>query len=106
MDPISRVFYRIFTLIIRNPMYPNALELQNWSWITYDRRIQLIDKPNDKPNYRVKFNWSTSAPMEGFFNDKELELSKTVPKIKAFEKNDNRKRSFPGDKDNYMSMRL
>ena len=50
MDPISRVFYRIFTLIKCNPMYPNALELQNGSWITYGRRIQLIDKPNDMPN--------------------------------------------------------
>ena len=46
MDPISRVFYRNFTLINCNPMYPNALELQNGSWITYGRQIQLIDKPN------------------------------------------------------------
>ena len=50
MDPISRVFYRNFTLNNCNPMYPNALELQNGSWITYGRRIQLIDKPNDMPN--------------------------------------------------------
>ena len=53
MDPISRVFYRNFTLINCNPMYPNGLELQNGSWITYGRRIQLIEKPNDMPNYRV-----------------------------------------------------
>ena len=50
MDPISRVFYRNFTLINCNPMYPNALELQNGSWITYGRRIQLIEKPNNMPN--------------------------------------------------------
>ena len=78
VDPISRVFYRNFTLINCNPMYPNALELQTGSWITYGRRIQLIDKPIDMPNYRVNVNWSTSAPMEGFFNDKDLELSKSA----------------------------
>ena len=96
MDPISRVFYRNFTLIKCNPMYPNAHELRNGSWITYGRRIQLIEKPNDMPYYRVNVNWSTSAPMEGFFNDKDLELSKRAPKIKAFEKDDNRNRNFPG----------
>ena len=63
-------------------MYPNILELQNWSWITYARRIQLIDKPNDMPNYRVNVNWSTSAPMEGFFNDKDLEHSKRAQKLR------------------------
>ena len=51
MDPISRVFYRNFTLSNCNTMYPNALELQNVSWITYCRQIQLIDKPNDMPKY-------------------------------------------------------
>ena len=45
MDPISRVFYRNFTLINCNPMYPNGLELQNGSWITYGRRTQLIKIP-------------------------------------------------------------
>ena len=80
VDPISRVFYRNFTLINCNPMYPNALELQTGSWITYGRRIQLIDKPIDMPNYRVNVNWSTSAPMEGFFNDKDLELNKSAQK--------------------------
>ena len=39
MDPFYRVFYRNFPLINCNPMYPNALELQNGSWITYGRRI-------------------------------------------------------------------
>ena len=80
-DPISRVFYRNFKLINCNPMYPNALERQNGSWITYGRRLQLIYKPNDMPNYRVNVNWSTSAPMEGFFNDKDLELSKGAQRL-------------------------
>ena len=57
-------------------MYPKALELQNGSWITYGRRIQLIDKPNDMPNYRVNVNWSTSAPMEGFSMTKTLNSAK------------------------------
>ena len=51
MDPISRVLYRNFTLSNCNTMYPNDLELQNGSWITYCRQIQLIDKPNDMPKY-------------------------------------------------------
>ena len=57
MDRISRVFYRNFTLINCNPMYPNAPELQNGTWITYGRRIQLIAKPIDMPNYIVNVNW-------------------------------------------------
>ena len=63
-------------------MYPNALDLRNGSWITYRQRIQLIEKPNDMPNYRVNVNWSTSAPMEGFFNDKDLELSKRAQRLR------------------------
>ena len=67
-------------------MYPNALELQNGPWITYGRRIQLIDKTNDMPNYRVKVNWSTYAPKEGFFNDKDLELSKRAQRLRHLRK--------------------
>ena len=95
MDPISRVFYRNFTLINCNPMYPNALELQNGSWITYGRRIQLIDEPNDMPNYRVNVNWSTSAPMKGFFKDKDLELSSRAQRLRHSRKTIT-ERSFPG----------
>ena len=82
MYPISRVFYRNFTLINCNPMYPIALKLQNGSWITYGRRIHLIDKPNDMPNYRFNVNWLTSAQMEGYFNDKDLELSKSAQRLR------------------------
>ena len=63
-------------------MYPNAIELQNGSWITYSRRIQLIDKPNDMPNSTVNVNWSTYAPMEAFFNDKNRELNKRVQRLR------------------------
>ena len=35
-----------------------------------------LKKPNDMPNYRINVNWSTSKPMEKFFDDKDLELSK------------------------------
>ena len=63
-------------------MYPNALELQNGSSITYGRRIQLSFKPNDMPNYRINVNWSTSMPMEGFFNEKDLELSKRAQRLR------------------------
>ena len=34
------------------------------------------------PNYRVNVNWSNSAPMEGFFNDKDLELSKRAQRLR------------------------
>ena len=63
-------------------MYPKAYELQNGSWITRGRRKLLIDKSNDMPNYRINVNWSTSAPMEGFFNEKDLELSKTAQRLR------------------------
>ena len=34
------------------------------------------------PNYRVNVNWSTSAPMEGILNDKDLELSKRAQRLR------------------------
>ena len=34
------------------------------------------------PNYRANVNWSTSAPMEGFFNEKDLELSKRAQRLR------------------------
>ena len=56
-----------------NPLYPNALELQNGSFITYSWLLELIDKPHQMHNHSVNVNWSSTAPMEGLFN----ELSKT-----------------------------
>ena len=67
--PISSVFCRNFTLINCNPMYTNALELQNGSWITYGRQIQLIDKPNDMPNHRINVNCQLPRQWKVFFND-------------------------------------
>ena len=99
MDPFSRVFYRNFTLINCNPMYPNAFELQNGSWIIYGRRIQLIDKPNDMPNYRVNVNWSTSAPMEAFFNGKDLELSNWAQRLRHSRKKITGREIFLGQGD-------
>ena len=61
-----------------NPLFPNTLELQNGLWITYCLRLELIDKPNEIPNYRVNVNWSSSAPMEGLFNHDDLEFSKAA----------------------------
>ena len=34
------------------------------------------------PIFRVNVNWSTSTPMEGFFNDKDIELSKRAQRLK------------------------
>ena len=58
------------------------------------------------PNYRANVNWSTSEPMEGFFNDKDLELSKRAPMSKAFEKKRLQEEKFSWDKEVYMSIRL
>ena len=103
-DPISRVFYRNFTLINCNPMYPNDLELQNGSWITYGRRIQLIDKPNDMPNYRVNVNLSASAPVEGFFNDRDLEISKRAQRLRHSRKTITGRKVFLGQEDLYETL--
>ena len=101
MDPIARVFYRNFTFINCNPMYPNAIELQNGSRITYGRRIQLIDKPNDMPNYRVNVNCSTSAPMAELFSDKDLELSKRAQRLRHLRKTITGRESFLGQGGSY-----
>ena len=91
MDSIARVFYRNFTLINCNSMYPSALDLQNGSWITYDRRIHRVNWSTEitelaVPNHRFNVNWSTSTPMEGFFNDKDLELSKRAQRLRHLRK--------------------
>ena len=86
MDPISKVLYRSFTIANCNTLYPNALDLKNGSWITYGRQIELTDKPDEMPNGRVNVNWSSTAPMEGLFNDDELELSKTVQRLRQSRK--------------------
>ena len=59
-------------------MYPNALDLHEGSWIKYGRRLELIDKPYDKPNHGVDVNLSPTAPVEGLFIEDELERSKTA----------------------------
>ena len=46
MDHISKVFYRYFAITNCNPLYPNALELQNVPWITYGQQLGLVDKPD------------------------------------------------------------
>ena len=51
--------------------------MQNGSWILYGGRLELIDKPNR----RFNVNWSSTAPMEGLFNDDDLELSKTAQRL-------------------------
>ena len=82
MDPISSMFYRNFTITNGNSVYPNALELQIGSWITYGLRLELIDKADDMPNHRVNVNCSSTAPMEGLSNDDGLEFSKTAQSLR------------------------
>ena len=97
LDTWTRVFYRNFTLINCNPMYPNALDLQNVSWITYGRQKRLIGNPNDMPNYRVKSIGQVLHQWTGFQRQR-AGTQQEGPKVKAFEKNDNKKRSFPGSR--------
>ena len=82
MDLISKVFYRNFTKMNCNPLYPNAHESQNGSWVTLGRPLELIYKPNEMPNCRVNVNRSSTAPMEWLFNDDDLELSKTTQSLR------------------------
>ena len=53
------------------------------------------------PNHRVNVNWSTSAPMEGFFNDKELELSKRAQRLRHLRKTITGREVFLGQGDLY-----
>ena len=97
MDPFSNVFYRNFTPINCNPLYPNPLEWQIGSWITYGRQLELIQKPNEIPNHRVNVNWSSTAPMEGLFNDDDIEITKTVQSLRRSRKTITRREVFLGE---------
>ena len=63
-------------------MYPTALELQDGSWITHDRLLELIDKPDEMPNQILSANWSSTAAMEGLFNYDHLDFSKTAQRLR------------------------
>ena len=78
MDPISKVFFRNFTITNCEPLCTNALGLQNGSWNTYEQQLGLVDKHNEMTNHRDNVNWSSTAPMEGLVNDDELALRKTT----------------------------
>ena len=95
IDPISKLFYRNFTITNCKPWYSNALELQNGSWNTYGRQLEVIDKPDDMPNHRVNVNWSSTALMEVFLWRWPWTQQDSL-KIKEFKLINNRKRCFPG----------
>ena len=75
------MFYRKLTITNCNTLYQNALELHNESWIKHGRRLELIAKPDDMPNHRFNVDLSRTAPMEGLFNEDDLERSKTARKL-------------------------
>ena len=101
MDPISKLFCRIFTLTNCNPLYPNALELKYGSWIRYGRQLELIDKPDELPNFIVNLNLLITAPMEGLFNGEDLELSKTALRLRHSRKTITRREVFVGQGGSY-----
>ena len=86
MDPISEVLYRHFTITNCNALYPNALEVQNGSLITYGQQLELVDKPDEMHNQRNNVSWSITASVEGPFNDDRLELSKTTQRLSHWRK--------------------
>ena len=53
------------------------------------------------PNYIVNVNWSNSAPMEGFFNGKDLELSKRAQILRHSRKTITGREVFLGQGDLY-----
>ena len=80
MDPITKILYRYFKLANCNFLYPNALMLHK------RRQLELIDKPIDMSNHRVNVNRSNTAPMEGQFNENDLERSKTAQRLRKSSK--------------------
>ena len=44
MNPISKVFYRNFTLIKCNPLFPNVFQLGNGSWIAVYKNLTIVEK--------------------------------------------------------------
>ena len=101
MDPISKVFYRNFTVTKCNPLYPNAVKLQNGSWITYGRQRELIDQPDEMPNHGVNVNWSSAAPMEELFIDDDLYLRNTAQGLRYSRKSITGRKVFPGQRGSY-----
>ena len=44
MNPISNVFYRIFTLINCNPFFPIVFQLGSGSWIAFGQNRTIVEK--------------------------------------------------------------
>ena len=96
MDPISRVLYRNFTLSLCNPLYPNALNLRNGSWLTYGNELKLMPAPEKFQTHKLTVNWTKTSPGIGIIDSEQLKMSKIAQMVKHSKKNYNRKGSLPG----------
>ena len=78
MNAISKDFYKKFTLIKCNPLFPNIFQLGNASWIAFGQNLTIVEKPQvlsyleerkrEVPIFKEVFN--------GFFTEKQLEESR------------------------------
>ena len=78
MNPISKVFYRNFTLIKCNPLFPNVFQLRNGSWIAFGQNLTIVEKPQvlsylEEPKREVSI---FKEVFDGLFTEKQLEESR------------------------------
>ena len=77
MNPIFKVFYRNFTLIKCNPLFPNVFQLGNGSWIAFGQNLTIVEKPEvlsylEEPKREVPI---FEEVFNGSFTEKQLEES-------------------------------
>ena len=77
MNPISKVFYRNFTLIKCNPLFPNVFKLGNGSWVPFGRNLTIVGKPQvlsylEEPKREVPI---FTEVFDGLFREKQLDES-------------------------------
>ena len=78
MNPISNVFYRNFTLIKSNLLFPNVFQLGNGSWIAFGQILKIVEKPQvlsylEEPKREVPI---FKEVFDGLFTEKQLEDSR------------------------------
>ena len=78
MNPISKFFYRNFTLVKCNPLFPNVFQLGNGSWIAFGQNLTIVEKPQvlsylEEPKREVPI---FKEVFDGLFTEKLLEESR------------------------------
>ena len=78
MNPISKVFYANFRLVKCNPLFPNAFQLGNGSWIAFGQNLTIVEKPQvlsylEEPKREVLI---FKEVFDELFTEKQLEESR------------------------------